>query len=374
MAPHLGVFTNYLKTKIMSQLSTFVDCPQIQASLLEAWNYNNLGHDGAVGLKFILDPINRDGFLQGKINHKANGLRDVQVVYDQRFLESDVSASGVISCTAGGVDGETSTTYELDPTVGGSFSLKVTPAELRARCQRNPDYIRHEIKKMMDAIIEKADTDFLTTLPLNTGNFADDVDNGLAPGTTSVVVTTTKDASGTIVPDAYQDVRFHFSNNRFSGVPYGFGTKIWNDYALAQKAACCSQLGLDVKTYAQQNTFGFSFSHKMAGILGNANEAIFIAPGSVQMLKFNEFEGPDGSIDHFNNGGVVVQDVLTYPDAGLPLTFDYRAEYVCEGLTRFWLISLAIAYKFIYLPTDMFQVGDRLEGVNGVNEFRITNP
>jgi len=358
----------------MSSIQTFVDCPQIQADLFTAWNFNNLGHDGAVGLKFILDPVNRNGFIQDAINFKENGLRGVTVRYDQRFLESEVSDSGVINCADGGVDGETSLDYELDPSNGASISINITPAQLRARCQRNPDYVIHELKKMMDALAEKADTDFLNSLAVNTGNFAEDVDDGDPAGTTTFVTTSTFNNNGVIVPNAYQDVRFQFQNNRFVQVPYGFGTKPWYDYALATEAACCSEIGLDVNTYSKTRSFGFGFSHKMAGILGNANDAIFVAPGTVQMIKFNEFQGPDGSIDNFNNGGVIVQDVLDYPDSTLPLTFDYRAEYICSGNTRYWRISMAIAYKFIYLPSDMFKVGDRLEGVNGVNKFRITNP
>lgn len=357
----------------MSHVTTYIDCCEVQANLMESWNYNNLGHDGAPGLKFVLSPINRLGFIQGAMNMKPNGLRDVQVIFQQRLLESDVEDSGQISCDATAEDGETSQTYTLDPSVGASVSWKVTPANLRGRCQANPLWYAQQIKRRMDALIEKADTDYLTQIVANTGNFASDVDAGDPAGTTSVVVTQSRNADDVLVEKALQDVRHHFMNNGFSSVPFGFGTKLWSDYSISKKAACCSQLGVDVATYDQISSFGFEFSHKMAGLLGNSTDAIFLAPNVTQMIWFNEFTGPDGSIDNFNDGHLI-QGVLAYPDANLPLKFDYRAEYVCEGTTRYWKVSLAIAYDFIFLPTDLYHPGDRKEGVNGVNQFRITNP
>jgi len=133
-------------------------------------------------------------------------------------------------------------------------------------------------------------------------------------------------------------------------------------------------LGVDVNKYGQQNPFGMAYSHKIAAITGDADTAIFIAPGVVQALLFNEFKDTGGSIDHFNNGGQLVQSIWSYPDPLLPFDFDYRAEYVCSGTSRYWRISLSLPMEFAYLPANMYQAGDRLEGVNGVNEFVIANP
>jgi hypothetical protein len=358
----------------MSQSTQFVDCNQVQTDLMTAWNYNNLGHDGAVGLQFVLSPLNRNGFMQKAMNMKDNGLLEVQVIFDQRFLESAVSDSGVIACEDGGVDGELSETYLIDPTVGSSLSLNITPAQLRARCKKNPAYLAGRLKKMMDALIERADSKFFASIAANTGNFAYDVDTGLAAGTNSFVTTSTRNAQDVLIPNANNDVTFHYALNGFNSMPFGFGFKEWADYAAYKKAAGLSEIGIDAAKFESIYPFGFAFTHKAASLFPSANDAIFVAPGTVQMIDFTEFMDTGGSIDSFNNGGDLIQGTLTYPDARYPLNFDYRAEYVCSGTVRHWRISIAFAYKFIYLPEDMYQVGDRKEGVNGINRFRITNP
>jgi hypothetical protein len=89
----------------------------------------------------------------------------------------------------------------------------------------------------------------------------------------------------------------------------------------------------------------------------------------VQLITANEFEN---EILAFNNGGALFQGVLMYPDPTLPLTFDYRTEYKCtDGGTKKWHFELALSHDLISYPEDAYKVGDRLEGVNGVNEFRL---
>ena len=91
-----------------------------------------------------------------------------------------------------------------------------------------------------------------------------------------------------------------------------------------------------------------------------------IIPGAVQMISFNEFKG----ILEMNDS-TLVQGTLQHPDPALPLTFDYRAEYTCNGADqKVWNFEISLNHDFIFLPADMYQAGDRLEGVNGILTFR----
>jgi hypothetical protein len=93
--------------------------------------------------------------------------------------------------------------------------------------------------------------------------------------------------------------------------------------------------------------------------------AYSIIPGAVQMISFNEFKG----ILEMNDS-TLVQGTLQHPDPNLPLTFDYRAEYTCNGAdSKVWNFEVALNHDFIFLPADMYQAGDRLEGVNGILKF-----
>jgi hypothetical protein len=55
----------------------------------------------------------------------------------------------------------------------------------------------------------------------------------------------------------------------------------------------------------------------------------------------------------------------------LNVMFDYYAEYACSGSSRQWNFGLAYNFDTAFLPNDMFQVGDRMEGVNGLLEFEV---
>jgi hypothetical protein len=117
-----------------------------------------------------------------------------------------------------------------------------------------------------------------------------------------------------------------------------------------------------------------AFSDRVSMNASNADDLVAIVPGSVQLLHFNEFIGADGNINYIDDDSIK-QGVLAYPDATIPVTFDYRAEYSCNNSgAKTWTIELALNYAFAYLPTDIYKAGDQLEGVNGLTSFRIVNP
>ena len=356
----------------MSQLSTFVSCPHIQLGLEEAWGYNNLGHDGVPGVQFVLSDANRMDMIQQQISQKPGGIRTVRVVYGQRLLESVVDATGTISCDGGDGDGETYKDYDISFSDGASVSWTVDQSDLITRCENDATYVNREVMKHMNVLLEKIDTDFYTALNANLGNFAYDVDSG-SPAGTNTFYSGTGFSSGALRHDALNMVTFHMNvANGFQKVPFGFGGKPWHDYARAINAACCSALGIDVGVYQSANGgFAFAYSHKVTNITGNSTDAIFVAPGSVQMVGINQFMPNPGSIISINTPQLV-QGVLAYPDPRIPITFDYRAELVCDNDVYKWKFSLAKPYVFNFLPDDMYQVGDRKEGINGVNKFRIT--
>lgn len=354
----------------MSQLSSFVSCPNVQESLALAWGYDNLKLQNVNIMRFLLSDVNRNDFIQNQINFRSGGIKAVEVVYGQRFLESAVSSTGRVSCTGFTTDGDTSKVYEIDPTAGASYGVKLKLADLQTRCEADATYLGREVLKLMNVLIEKMETDAALALIANSGNFASDVINGNSAGTTTVKTTKTKSTGGVILTDAIEDVAFENMANEFNAKPFVFGGALWEKYARALNAACCGDLGVDAGVYKDASGVTIVYAPKVQLNASKVDYGYSVIPGTVQVITYNEFGG-EGNIWVMDDDSKK-QGVIAHPE--LPITFDYQATYTCDDANnKVWEISVGLAYDFIYLPADMYAVGDILEGVNGVLAFDIDN-
>lgn len=359
----------------MSSISTFVACPEIQETLMRGTGFDNQILGNVNILRFLLSDLNRNEFINEQINFRPNGLKQVVLTYGQRFLESQVSAGGRIVCTPGNTDGITSNIYEIDPDDGVNLPLTFTTEDLLYMCENNPAFLAGELKKQMDVIVRKMETDAAIELMAAYGNFAKYVIDGGAPSN-AVITGATKTSAGGISTEFEEKINFNSMANEYITKPWLFGGEKLANYMVALGAACCSDLGIDAGVYSLNNGLRMAYSDRVTLNADNADDVIAVIPKTFKMLDFNEFRGANGNILTINDDALK-QGVLMYPDATLPILFDYRAEYKCtEGsTTRKWHFQLAKNYKFIPLiPSDVFQAEDQLFGVNGVNHYRIVNP
>lgn len=358
----------------MSTISTYIACNSVQDSLINSWGYNNQKLGNVNLTRFLLSPVNKNDTMNTAINFRPNGLRDFVVTYGQRLTEADITTGGRITCDTGEGDGITSTTYSIDPTDGARVVKTWTTSDLLYMCQDNPSYIADEIKKMMDGVLRKFETDLAISMLANFGNFASDVIEGNPAGTTTQINGATKTSGGGISTDLIEKIAYESMANEDAMMPFVFGGEKLTNYAAALGAACCGDLGVDAGVYATNAGIRMAFSDRVAMNAANADDLVAVVPGSVQLLHFNEFIDQNGNINYINDDSIK-QGVLSYPDSTIPLTFDYRAEYSCDGSgAKTWNIEVALNYAFAYLPTDIYKAGDQLEGVNGLTSFRIVNP
>jgi hypothetical protein len=354
----------------MSAIESFISCNAVQTDLTEAWAYDNLIGDATPIVDTLLSPINREGFIQNNINFRPSGKKAVEVIYGQRTIESDINDGGLVNCTSGSTIGETSTTYEIGDT-GGNFAFSYTLQDLQTRCQADRFLIAKRIRSVMDAILAQAETNGAIFLLANAGNFASDVDNGQPAGTTTQKQVSTILANGQIDYNAIESIAYEYQNNGFNGQPIVFGNEPWLKYYRALGAACCGLTGVDAGTYFNQNSYLFAQARKIAAN-GGPNEAIVMAPRACQMITYNEFSS-GGGWDVAT--GTIIYGTLMHPDPRYAnIMFDYSAELTCSGTTKTWTFRLALNYDFIAMPINMYQTGDRLEGVNGILNFIINNP
>lgn len=358
----------------MSLLSNFISCPAVQQRLDRVGFLDNLKMEIPGFLAYVLSPNNRMDVIQREINMRPGGRRSVEVVYGQRFLESMAEAYGRISCGSWSKDGETSTLYSIDPADGFRAGFQISTRDLEERCERSEDYIAERMMKLMDVLARRLATKLAIDALANTGNFASDVDAGNPAGTSAFKQGATKlGGVGGLSTDFLEVMRFEMQNNFEADTPFfAFGHELLMKYIASLQAATenNTQTGLAAGRYYEQSGVTLAHDRRIGTNATNANDVLATIPGAIQMISFNEFR----SILEFESA-TETQGVIQHPNPDIPLSFDYRAKYTCNDQDeRIWDFELAINADFIFAPNDMFQAGDRMEGVNGVNLFRIANP
>lgn len=359
----------------MSTLTDWVSCNAAQTSLITAWKYDNKKgqSEQAVFTRFLLSPENDSKFFQTNIVMRPGGYRTVDVIYDHIFLESSVTANARIACSASGDVGETSKSYFIDPSIGARKEFAINLIDLQTRCENPALEIGRKLLDAMNACVEYMETDLTDDALTNAGNFASDVINGGPVGTTTEVQVTTKLSGGAIDTNAMEVVGLETTQNGFMTKPFIFGGSTWWKYAKALNAACCSAtLGLDAGAYALDNGLRIAYTEKIQ-TNADADTGLAVIPGTIQLVTFNEFGGTNAVNPLVYDTGKEIWGTLVHPELGLE--FAYSGAIVCtDQNTKVFQGQVAIAYKALYLPEDMYPTGYKLEGVNGINKYVVNNP
>lgn len=336
--------------------SDYIDCPALQDELNTQFLHNpqnTVWPNGA--LQFVASDFNTDGTLQRAASPGGGKYRTVELVYQPRFTDES-SDSAVINCDGGAEYGDTSTTYQIDITVGKSRVWKITPDELAARCSSDTAWVSKQVQRHMDAIEHDIDQELAAFIAANLGSFYDN-------GGTNVNVqtlTTTNDYSSFAIGDlAYEIERLQW------GRPHVLiGDGLINKYMRAKEAGCCLRQGIDLKEFAMQNNFPFLRDPEVPTALGNANSFVAIGAGAIQFVTYNAFESDLMKLSDTS----IKQGVIVNPNSGI--TYDYLAKYDCGH----WNFQIKIAYIFATLPEDAYRINDPLRDTNGINKFTVVNP
>ena len=146
------------------------------------------------------------------------------------------------------------------------------------------------------------------------------------------------------------------------GTPVIIGDNLIDAFITELDAACCAESGLNIAELAKIKPVVYIRDENVEAALGVA-EFIGTVRGATQLLTFNEFRG-EGNVIVLDD---YVQTTLVHPTSGI--RFDYLTKFDCGK----WFSQLKLAYKTVYLPTDLFQAGDKLDGVNWLNNFKVVN-
>ena len=161
----------------MSQLSTLVNCPEIQVFLngMFANQDPTLITEPLVLTEFLLSPANRSGVqfsLKEVVAPGGGKKRQVDVVYSPRLSETEVAENeGNTDCTANPAPGDTTATYD----VGDDYvqiSAQINPRELTRICEENTAFFARKIAQIMNALERKIETMNYSQLALLAGSFS----------------------------------------------------------------------------------------------------------------------------------------------------------------------------------------------------------
>lgn len=355
----------------MAVPASFVACPNLQDALVSQFTkFDPVMTQDQLGYSLFLNSdMNTSGVLQRQISGGGK-TRKVELRYQPRPLEADVTDSAIQSCAGGLEEGDLVTVYDLDVTDGKSVQWTVTNANLVAKCDENPAWFAQQVARYMNVLHRAINRDLLDSAALNFGNFAStsfDHITGAASlwaGATGPAEAPTRVSGGNAYdPRFITQVRSEFQKLNYSGTPIVIGDNLVDAFFTEFDAACCSDNGLDLAELARVKPIIYMRDEQVEAQVG-VNEFIAMAPGAVQLLTFNEFEG-EGNIfadDTYTQG------TLVHPGSGF--VYDYISKFDC-GV---WKNQLKLAYKPIYLPSNIYQATDKMSGANWLQNFKVVNP
>jgi hypothetical protein len=347
---------------IMSQsINDILACPQIQEDLNTQFvQFDPLGAKDVQGFTdFVSSPMNTNGFLQNQIAGGNGKLRQVELVYTPPILESAVSDDATKLCVSTNEKGQISHTYEIDPEVGSSYNEKFTISNLAYMCKDNSLWFAQRLQAAMDALEKSIGTKNATQLALLNGAFGTGDNDVVA----NVKTISTKKTGGDFDIDALSEIIFSAMDAGYANKPFVFGYGEILKYFKKLYAGSIAAEGIDYGQFAAQNDVVFIADKKVKAALGLEN-FMMLQPGAVQMLTYNEFEGPFNTVDD----GAYKQTVIVNPKNGRK--FDFQLKNDCGNIS----VNLKLAHKLVGLPTDMYGVTDPYHNVTFVNEFKIVNP
>lgn len=345
--------------------STIVSCPDFQAALDSIYRID--------AARFYAEPIPFTEYLRSPVNRNdmsariAPGdakVRTVELTYTPRLLAAEVSSSVSNTCTASTVRGNTSSDYTIDTTANLSIEESITLTSLKNGCESNAAYFQEKVMHMMAALDTAVNVKNATQAEALLGGWA--TNTGSIPFVTlnsDILEVQTLQPSSAFAPfpSTFQSLRRAGTISNFGQFVIVGGLQL-DGYVEQVKDGCCADYGLDVG--AIQSRFGMAsiYDNAVADAAGGDEFSWAVANGALQVIEYNQWEGIFNLTDANESYGTIVS-----PATGI--TYDMFMAHSCGTIS----VTLTATTKLIALPADLYQTGDRLEGVLGFAKLEVVN-
>jgi len=347
--------------------SSFVSCPDIQGRLDDGYfNADPTMFPGHINtLRAITSPMNESGIIQNQIDTKNGHYRQVEVVYQPRMNDAGTSASAELNCAAGPTYGETSTVYNIDPATGASRRWSVSLDDLSPRCENDENYVARQLAMNLQALKRFMNEEAVSYISTNFGKFSYNAGSTVNAARTLMTTKTKNTTSGVFLDDFLSDVTYQYQLAEGWDRPIIIGGELSHKYMTALKSHCCATVNVDLQAMMNSDAQSYFFFEPKADSVFGTGEFAMIAPGGVQLIRYNAFRGASGIrvIDDQS----IKKGTISDPETGLE--FDYYAQLDCNT----WKFFLGLSYKYVDLPADLFFNDDDLAGVNYIFNGLVSN-
>lgn len=341
-----------------------IDCPNIQSQLDLFFN-TKMTLEAMPFAEFVTSPVNNFGLAQ-VINPTPGKIRTIDLIYQKRLLESSVTENVENPlCVATEKDGNCSAQYTIDPTQNIKRGMLITKADLRYNCENNPDYIAGVIARLIDVVERAVATQIAAEAVALNGGWEANV----TPVINDQLIVQTLKAGTTadVYPFTMEEIDMAALQTGYGsdGVFISGGALLYQ-YFRRVLAGCCTDSGVDIGQI--MNLYGkvVTYDKRLVAAYGNNLTSIMTRPGALALLTFNQAG--------WLNGTAVPEMAASYfstaifsPRLNIPMDITMKDD--CGNLS----INVIATTKLVAGPTDQFSAGDDFEGVNWVNEIKVTN-
>lgn len=351
-------------------------CPTIQAKLTDAWQAGNcVGADDRMPhLQFLLSQENTRP-IKMMIAPGGGKVRTVQVIYNQRLLESTLTSNQPNpNCGVGEPPEDNQQSYTLDTGVNKQTQgFELTRDAVESVCRGNGEIFAEQMFREIDVLRRGVATLAATQSAAlfgtwGNGLFTTGVDPGEVTANELHVKTLTTVAANTInLIDSHPVIWNAWEDIGGCGSPFIVGGTTLQHYYQATRHGCCADQGIDLSGIVAEFGYAFARDRRIATALSSEDKALIMSPGAHQLLQYTASPWRDGMPAEVYGGANYLHREIADPMTGL--VFDWTVEDDCGTITS----NLTWTGKVVAMPDDMFAAGDVYAGFNGVAKIKVAN-
>lgn len=345
----------------MSYISQALQCaPNIQVMLAEAFNANgqNIVQEQYPFLQFLASEANNYG-LRMKVSSTPNRVKTVEVLYQQRILETDVSSNiANPTCTATAKRGNLVAEYTIDSAVNVGITQLIDNDDLTCTNLEFGAFLSSQILRMVDAVDRKLASQAATQAVALAGVWSADAESSYTVASDRLQIDI--EVNNQIAPFGYHQIQTAAQMTGYSSQKILFGGATMHDYLTRSQFGCCSNQGMDLNAIWAQYGLASAYDRFLASALGDKDYSLMTQPGALALLWFTKAGWNNGAT--VNIGSNYAMTGIISPNTGIPM--DLTLSDNCGNLS----ITLIATTKVVGLPTDMFSTNDNLDGVTFVNK------
>lgn len=295
----------------------------------------------------LTSELNTRGYTQIPVDNRDGRSRNVEVIYVQRPQDTVVESgfpTDTDLCTPTWAPEPLSHVVSVEDGVRASFDVKLS--DMRKICfQDTEGWIAERTMALMALLVQEMDKKVIAKMQAGMGTFV----GGAASKTVALI---TSNAAQYFNALAIQD---EMGKAGFQNLPILIGHgDLWK-YAKLTDVGCCNDTGVDLS--AVNGEFAFYDDRNVDPVFASGENYIALAPGALQLLGTNMYEGQFRQMVP----GMIEKDVIIDPFTGIK--FDYaRVLSVCSSK---YTVTISKAFDLYTDPDNAYAATDDFYGVNG---------